>query len=97
VSKNRSDCASGERQIQFTMALEDIRPLKPGEAERYWPGTEGRWRYLILCRDTQRLVVPFNLHEALGVDAEEYSSVMTFKRLTPEHAGRVAAFLNQSM
>lgn len=93
VSKNLADCGKNERQIQYVMALDSIRPIESGESERYWPGTEGRWRYLVLCRDTQRIDRPFNLQEALGISAKEYSAVMTFKRLTPDHEARLRAFL----
>ncbi len=51
VSKNRGDCAPGEKQIQHVMRLVTVRPLRPGESERLWPGTEGRWRFLVPCRD----------------------------------------------
>lgn len=93
VSKNRADCDKNERQIQYVMALESIRPIELGESERYWPGTEGRWRYLVECRGTQRINHPFNLQEALGISAKEYSAVMTFKRLDPEHEAQLRAFL----
>lgn len=95
VSKNRADCGKSERQIQYTMALESIRPIKPGESERYWPRTEGRWRYLVECRDTRRIIKPFNLDEALGIAAREYSPVMTFTRLKQEHEEQVRAFLKR--
>ncbi|MBM3224444.1 MAG: DUF4268 domain-containing protein, partial [Candidatus Tectomicrobia bacterium] len=94
ISKNIADCGRGERQIQYVMALDSIRPIEPGESERYWPGTEGRWHYLVQCRDTQRINHPFNLQEALGVSATEYKAVMTFKRFNPEHERRIRAFLN---
>lgn len=93
VSKNIADCARTECQIQYIMALESIRKLVPGESERYWPGTEGRWRNLVQCRDTRRIARPFNLKEALGISANEYSSVMTFKRLSTEHEAQVRTFL----
>lgn len=93
VSKNLADCDKGERQIQYVMELDSIRPIEPGESERYWPGTEGRWRYLVQCRDTQRINRPFNLREALGIAAKEYSAVMTFKRLDPEHEAKIRNFL----
>ncbi len=93
VSKNLADCGKSERQIQYVMALDSIRSILPGESERYWPGTEGRWRYLVLCRDTKRIGRPFNLQDALGASAKEYSPVMTFKRLTPDHEGLLRAFL----
>lgn len=40
VSKNKTDCNYGEKQIQYTMRLNNIRLLQPGEAEKYWPGNE---------------------------------------------------------
>ena len=30
VSKNLADCDKGERQIQYVMELDSIRPIKPG-------------------------------------------------------------------
>ena len=41
VSKNKGDCQSREKQIQYTMTLRDVRLLRPGEAEQYWPGNRG--------------------------------------------------------
>ena len=93
VSKNRADCGSREKQIQYLMVLESIRTLDPGESDRYWPGTEGRWRHLVLCRDTRRISRPFDLKEALGDSAKEYSAVMTFQRLRPDHEAEVRAVL----
>jgi hypothetical protein len=75
------------------MALESIRKLVPGESEKYWPGTEGRWRNLVQCRDTRRIARPFNLTEVLGISATEYSPVMTFKRFSVEHEAQIRAFL----
>ena len=66
VSKNKSDCNNSEKQIQYTMRIGDIRPLKTGEAEKYWPGNEGRWKYLVICKDTHIVNQPFNLEEILG-------------------------------
>ena len=40
VSKNKGDCQSQEKQIQYTMTLREIRLLRPGEADQYWPGNE---------------------------------------------------------
>lgn len=93
VSKNLADCGNSERQIQYLMAIESIRPIQRGESERYWPGTEGRWRYLVRCHNTQRINRPFNLKEALGISANEYAAVMTFKRLTPDHEAQLRTFL----
>lgn len=93
VSKNLADCEKNERQIQYVMALDSIRPIQPGESERYWPGTEGRWRYLVQCRETRRVNRPFNLQEALGVSAKVYSAVMTFRRLDPNHEVQLLSFL----
>lgn len=93
VSKNRSDCAPGEKQVQYVMKLGAIRPLRPGESERFWPGTEGRWRYLVECFDTHRLVRPFDLHEALGAQAHVYGPVMTYRRLDANDERRLVEFL----
>ena len=61
VSKNKADCNYREKQIQYTMRLSDIRPLQYGEVEKYWPGNEGRWKYLVLCKSTKLISQPFNL------------------------------------
>jgi len=93
ISKNRADCSKSERQIQYVMKIDYIRPIEPGESELYWPGTEGRWRHLVQCRETQRISHPFNLQEALGACAKEYSTVMTFKRFDSDHEAQIRAFL----
>ncbi len=95
VSKNRTDCAPSERQIQYLMRLDAIRPLRPGESEHYWPGTEGRWRYLVQCTGTRRLSRPFNLHEALGSRAHEYGPVITYKRFEPQDEHQLVDFLRR--
>ncbi len=95
VSKNRADCGMSERQVQYVMHLRKIRCLRPGEADRYWPGNEGRWRYLFECYDTVRLTRPFDLQEALGLDAEPYRSVMTFKRFDRSDEKKVAEFIHR--
>lgn len=93
VSKNARDCGQSERQIQYVMALDSIRLIQSGESERYWPGTEGRWRHLVQCRNTQQIKRPFNLRDALEISAKEYAAVMTFKRLPPDHEAQIRAFL----
>src|SRR5262245_11193633 len=66
VSKNRRDLRPEERQIQYTMRLHDVRILQPGEASRYWAGTEGRWTHLFVCGDTKAISRPFDLVEVIG-------------------------------
>lgn len=95
VSKNRADCSEHEGQIQYVMTLDSIRPIQPGESEKYWPGTEGRWRYLVQCRDTQRISRSFNLQDALGISSKEYSAVMTFRRIKPDHETQLRVFLRR--
>jgi len=92
VSKNKGDCAFREKQIQYTMILRDIRLLRPGEAERYWPGNEGRWKYLVLCDGTTE-IQPFNLEAVLGHEFKEYSPVMTFKKVLARHENMIAEYL----
>lgn len=96
VSKNRQDCQWNERQIRYLMTLSNVRPLRPGEAELYWPGTEGRWRYLVECKDVRPIERPFDLVEVLGDKALEYRQVMTFKKLKPPHERLVLGWLDRS-
>jgi hypothetical protein len=96
VSKNKSDCNNGEKQIQYTMKLVDIQPIKPGEADGFWPGNEGRWNYLVICKDTKPLVRPFNLDDILGEDSRSYRTVMTFKKIDPDHKISIDNYLQKS-
>jgi len=95
VSKNKADCNYGEKQIQYTMRLVDIRPLRPGEVEKYWPGNEGRWKYLVICENTKIINQPFNLEDILGEDARSYAPVMTFRKFDPEHEKIVEDYLRK--
>lgn len=95
VSKNRADCNHGEKQIQYTMKLDDIRPLAPGEAEKYWPGNEGRWKYLVVCRNTKFINQPFDLEEIIGEDSKSYGPVMTFRKVDPDHERIIEDFLRK--
>jgi len=61
------------------MKIVDIRPLRPGEAEKFWSGTEGRWRYLVECNETRKLKEPFDLNEIIGERSKIYAPVITFK------------------
>jgi hypothetical protein len=95
ISKNRQDCALGEKQIQYVARLATIRPLRAGEAELLWPGNEGRWKYLVNFRHTRRLVHPFDLQEVLGRDAEVYGrGLIAFARVAPDHDRRIREFLS---
>jgi dCTP diphosphatase len=96
VSKNKEDCRPGEKQIQYVMRLHDIRPLRPQEAEHYWPGNEGRWRWMVDCRDTRQLARPFNLKEALKELVGDFAGVMTYKRLGATHEELVREFLDRT-
>ncbi len=88
VSKNQKDLAPSEKQIRYVMELKEIRGLRSGEIEKYWPGNEGRWNYLIICQNTKKLKKPLNLENAIGpVAAKKYKSVMTFKEI--EHSDEI--------
>ena len=95
VSKNKKDCNYGEKQIQYTMRLVDIRPLRPGEVEEYWPGNEGRWKYPVICNQTKPISQPFNLEELLGEDSKSYAPIMTFKKYEPEHEKIIENYLRK--
>jgi hypothetical protein len=92
VSKNKLDCEYGEKQIQYTMKLRDIRPLLRAEAEKYWPGMDGRWKYLIVC-DNTTAIRPFNLEDILGDESKGYSPIMTFKKVLPNHEKLIQEYL----
>ncbi|MFA4935855.1 MAG: HNH endonuclease, partial [Candidatus Methanoperedens sp.] len=81
VSKNKKDLSIGEKQIKYMMRVENIRKIRPGEAEMYWPGNEDRWKYLIECYDTIELDRPFDLADVLKEGAIKYGPVMVYKRI----------------
>jgi 5-methylcytosine-specific restriction protein A len=81
VSKNKENLSIGEKQIRYIMRIENIREIRPGEAEMYWPGNEGRWKYLIECYDTIKLDRPFDLADILKESAKKFQPIMTFKRI----------------
>lgn len=96
VSKNKKDCYSQEKQISHIMEIDDIRYLSPGESEKYWKGTEGRWNYLVMCRNTEQISEPFDLSDIL--DDEEtlaYRPVVTFKKIEPEHETKILNYLKK--
>jgi hypothetical protein len=80
VSKNKVDCEFREKQIQYIMQLVDIRPLKAGEVDHYWPGAKRTWNYLIICNNTKLIRKPFNLEDLLGHEHKPYAPIMTFKK-----------------
>jgi hypothetical protein len=95
VSKNKADCGKDEKQIQYVMRLTDIRPLKRSEADSYWPGNEGRWKYLVECSDTMLIRQPFNLVDLLGDEYGPYAHVMTFMKIRPSHETIISSYLKK--
>lgn len=95
VSKNKADCNYREKQIQYTMRLSDIRLLQYGEIEKYWPGNEGRWKYLVLCKSTKLIGQPFNLEDILGEGAKPYGPVMTYRKVDLEHENIIEKYLRK--
>ena len=94
ISKNKRDLSSREKQIQYIMKIQNIRPIRPGEAERCWPGNEGRWKYIVECDGTVKLPQPFNLKEVLGkVRAKKYGPAVSFKKLDAEDETDIQAHL----
>ena len=79
ISLNKADCKKGDKQIYYTMRLADIRPLKEGEAERYWPANNGRLKYLFICEDVNLVRNPFDLRDVLGEEYKVYAPVAGFK------------------
>ncbi|MDH5298062.1 MAG: hypothetical protein OEV91_03505 [Desulfobulbaceae bacterium] len=95
ISKNKNDCNHREKQIQYTMRLDDIRPLKPGESDKYWPGTEGRWKYLVLCENTKLINQPFNLKDIFDEDSKLYRTVQLYRKFDHEHEEIVEDYLRK--
>jgi hypothetical protein len=96
VSKNKSDCINGEKQIQFIMKLKKIRSASQVELESLWPGNQGRWNYIADCYDTVKLIKPFNLEDVLGDNSKPYAPVMTFKKICKEDEDRINEFISGS-
>lgn len=96
VSKNQSDLDRGEKQTSYIMKISNIRRLRPGEADRYWPGNEGRWKYLVECYDTKQLAIPFNLREIVGRNAQRYGPVQSFTKIRTNDEQRIMEFINRN-
>jgi hypothetical protein len=77
------------------MRLVDIRRLQYGEVEKYWPGNEGRWKYLVLCKSTKLISQPFNLEDIIGDSAIPYGPVVTFRKIDPEHENIIENYLRK--
>ncbi len=93
VSKNKKDCKPGEKQISYTMRLQNIRETTDGEIEIYWPDNPGRWNYIVDCTDKERLPIPFNLEDIIGDASQEYKPILTFKKVKPDHEKAILAWL----
>ena len=78
ISKNKNSCRKGEKQIQYIMYLDKMRPTNHEEIERYWPNNFGRWRYIADCFNVVVLKNPFNLD-----DVFEYNQLGPYKNITP--------------
>jgi len=96
VSKNKSDLATNEKQIKYTMRCKDIRVASDEEIELYWPGNRGRWDYIIDCTDSQPIPIPFNLDDILGYEARIYGPIMTFRKIDYRHERLIIQYITQS-
>ena len=94
VSKNKADCARGEKQIQYIMKLKKVRKTTDKEIDKYWPGNHGRWKFIIDCYDTTRLENSFNLEDVLDPEkAAKYKPAMTFKKMDPSDEESILKYL----
>lgn len=85
VSKNKVDCGPNEKQIQFIMRIHEIRRIFGGEADKYWPGTASKWRWLVEGRDGIKVPVPFDLGDLIEEDRVAlYKNTRVFCRVRPE-------------
>lgn len=83
------------KRIQFTMRIKNIRPIRPGEAEKYWPGNEGRWNVMVECEQARPIRRPFNLIEILGPSAKPYGKAQGFARIKPDDEDKILRWLGQ--
>lgn len=96
VSKNKADCGQHEKQIGYIMRIVDIREATTYEIDQLWPGNAGRWRYIIDCESTRELIDPFNLEDLLGEEADIYKSIMTFKKIEPNHEKIILEYIGKN-
>ena len=92
VSKNKADCVGIEKQIRYIMRLVDIRPLKPGEAKKYWRGIKNKWKYLFECKECAKLNSPFDLKDIID---DEYNKRRVWIKLLPEHEATIGNYLKK--
>jgi hypothetical protein len=84
-----------ERQIQFLAKIVGSRKAGAEEIEHDFPGVDAgeRWQTLVRLHWSRLLDVPFNLSEAIGVDAERYETVQNFARIDASHEQRLVDFI----
>jgi hypothetical protein len=97
ISKNKKDCGYKEKQIKFIGLLDNFRLLEPGEAEKLWPGNEGRWRYLVEFKEMKELIEPFDLQDVIGKHQcyDQYRGVVCYKRLPSKDETMITEFINK--
>lgn len=93
VSKNKSDCAEGEKQIQYRMFVDKIARTNPEEIELYWPGNGNRWNYIVHCLNTVRLEIPFDLADLLGDDAAKFQPVQNYAKVSWPDEDKIIDYL----
>ncbi|MBT4033807.1 MAG: hypothetical protein HON27_13505 [Candidatus Marinimicrobia bacterium] len=94
VSKNKSSCVSGEKQIQYIMHYDGARTANYSEVESLWPGNSGRWNWIIDCKNTKRLSLPFDLQEIIGrKQYSHYRVVQTACRILPDDEKKIMKIL----
>jgi hypothetical protein len=95
VSKNKVDCKPGEKQIAYWERLDQVRKADDSEIIKYWPGNEGRWKYLIDCSGMEFIPEPFDLVDLIGDGARDYRGIMTFGKIHADHEEKILGYLFQ--
>ena len=54
------------------MTLVDIRPTTDKGIRKYWPGNDGRWKYIAICTETSHVPNPFNLDDVPNLSSTQY-------------------------
>jgi hypothetical protein len=86
LAKNREDCSQLEKQVQNVAKLLQVRNATGKELEQLFPNVNAadRWRYVVELYWLRPLVMPFNLAQVPGLNAQRYAPVQGFAKLDAE-------------
>ena len=95
LSKNREDCATSERQIQYVAKVLSVRSPAAGELEAAFPNVNAGARFgcVVDLYWSRPLANAFNLSEVPGLNYRRYDTVQDFAKLDEADALAVVRHL----